>query len=75
MFSYEFCQISTNPFSYRTPPMAASAEAYSEPCQTLKMVFFAKIVNDCKSLTIFKCFIWDAWQGSEYASAEYKGNW
>ena len=33
--------------------MAASAEAYSEPCQTLKMVFFAKIVNDWKSLTIF----------------------
>ena len=53
VFSYEFCEISTNPFSYRTPPVAASAEAYSEPCKTLKMVLLAKIVNNWKSLTIF----------------------
>ena len=37
------------------------------------MELFVKIVNDWKSLTIFtKSFILDAWQGSKYASAEYK---
>ena len=25
MFSYEFCEISKNTFSYRTPPVAASS--------------------------------------------------
>ena len=53
VFSSKFCEISENTFSYRTPPVVASAEVYSEPCQKLKMELFAKIVNDWKSLTIF----------------------
>ena len=44
MFSSEFCKISKNTFSYRTPPVADSAEVYSEPCQKFKMELFAKIV-------------------------------
>ena len=39
------------------------------------MKLFAKIVNDGISLIIFtKNFVLDAWQDSEYASAEYKVN-
>ena len=39
------------------------SDAYSEPYQTSKMEFFAKIVNDLKSLAIFaKIFILDIWQ-------------
>ena len=53
VFSSELCEISKNSFSYKIPPVAASAEVYSEPCQKFKMGFFAKIVNDWKSLTIF----------------------
>ena len=50
-------------------------EAYSEPCQTSKIVLFAKIVNEWKLLTIFeKCSILDVWQHSEYSSAESKVN-
>ena len=30
-----------------------TTKAYSEPNQTSKMKFFAKIVNGCKLLTIF----------------------
>ena len=45
------------------------AEAHSEPSQTSKMKFFAKIANGFQLLTIFaKIFILDAWLGSEYAS-------
>ena len=70
-----FCEIFKNTFSYKTPLVAASAEVYSEPCQRFKMELFAKIVSDCKSINFFhKSFIWDAWQGSEYVSAEYKVN-
>ena len=44
-------------------------DAYSELSQTSKMVFFAKMVNDCKPLTIFALsFILDGWKGSEYGS-------
>ena len=46
VLSSEFCKISKNTFSYRTPPVAASAEVYSEPCQNFKMELFPKIVND-----------------------------
>ena len=53
VFFSEFCEISKNTFSYRTPPVAASAEVYSEPCQNFKMELFPKIVNDRKSLTLF----------------------
>ena len=53
VFSSEFCEISKNIFSYKTPPVAASAEVYSEPCQNIKMALFAKIVNDWRSLSIF----------------------
>ena len=53
VFFSEFCEISKNTFSYRTPPVAASAEVYSEPCQKFQMELFAKIVNDWKSLPIF----------------------
>ena len=43
--------------------------AYSEPCETSKMVPFAKIVNSYVPLTVFtKCSILDGWQDSEYAS-------
>ena len=40
-----------------------SAEAYSEPCHSLKMERFAKVAVDyfCKTLHL------DVWQGSEYA--------
>ena len=34
VFSCEFCKISQNTFSYRTPPVAASDE-YLEPCRFL----------------------------------------
>ena len=53
VLSSEFCEISKNTFSYRTPAVAASPEVYSEPCQKLKTELFAKIIDDCKSLTIF----------------------
>ena len=52
-FSSEFSETSKNTFPYRTPAGAASAEAYSEPCQKFKMELFAEIVNDFRSLTIF----------------------
>ena len=42
-------------------------EVYSEPCQTSKMGFFAKITEGSKPLTIStKSFILDVWQGSKY---------
>ena len=53
VFSSEFCKNSKNTFPYRTPAGAASAEAYSEPCQKFKMELFAEIVSDFRSLTIF----------------------
>ena len=52
-FSSEFCEIFKITFSYRTSPVAASTEVYSEPCQNFKMELFPKIVNDWKSLTLF----------------------
>ena len=43
-------------------------EAYSEPCQTSKIEFIAKILDRFQSLaTCVKCSILDVWQGSEYA--------
>ena len=53
VFSIQFFDFSKNIFSYGTPPVTASAEVYSEPCQKFKMELWAKIVNDWKSLTIF----------------------
>ena len=45
------------------------SETYSEPCETSKVEFFAKIVNGLESLTIFvKNSILGIWQGSEYGS-------
>ena len=46
--SSKFCEISMNTFSYRTPPVATSAELYSEPRQEfkIKIELFAKIVKD-----------------------------
>ena len=42
-------------------------EAYSESCQTSKMVLFVKIVNSLQCLTIFaKSFIFNVWQGWVY---------
>ena len=52
VLSSEFCKISKNTFSYRTPPVAASAEVCSQPSK-FKMELFAKIVNNWKSVTIF----------------------
>ena len=50
-----------------------SSEAYSEPCETSKMDFFAKIINDFQPPNIFgKSSILDVWQGSEYLSALIK---
>ena len=44
-------------------------KVYSEPCQTSKMVRFAKIVNNCNPLTISTTYsILDVLQGSEYDS-------
>ena len=37
VFSSRFCKISQNTFSYRTPPVASSAEVYSQPCRKFKM--------------------------------------
>ena len=34
--------------------MNISPEMYSEPCQTLKMEHFAKIVNGFRPLTLFR---------------------
>ena len=43
------------------------SEAYSEPCQTSKMKFFAKIVNDLQPLTIFKISsVLDVWLWSSH---------
>ena len=43
--------------------------AYSEPCQTTNMEYFAKIVNDFQRLAIFaKRSILDIWEGCEYAN-------
>ena len=43
--------------------------AYSEPCETLKMEFFAKVVSSWEPLTIFaKSSISLVWQSSEHAS-------
>ena len=43
-------------------------EAYSEPSQTYKMVYFVKTVNSWKPLTIFpKSSILDVWLGSKYS--------
>ena len=40
---------------------------YSELCQTFKVEYFVKIVNNLKMLAIFvKCSILDVLQGSEY---------
>ena len=45
------------------------SEAYSEPCQTSKIVRFTKIVNGFEQLTIFaKRSILDICQVSEYSS-------
>ena len=46
MFSCEFCTK-----FLRTPPVAASAEAYSQPCQSSQMKLFAKIVNSFLNTT------------------------
>ena len=43
-FPVNFAKFLRTPFL--KPAVAASAEAYSEPCQTFKMELFAKIVND-----------------------------
>ena len=46
VFSCEFCTE-----FLRTPPVAASAEAYSQPCQSSQMKVFAKIVNSFLNTT------------------------
>ena len=56
--SSEFSEISKNTISYRTPPVAASPEVYSEPCRNFKMELFVKIVNECNYF--HKSFIRDA---------------
>ena len=44
-------------------------EAYSEPCQTSKMMLLPKILNGFLPLNNFtKIFILDVWQGSDFAS-------
>ena len=53
-------------------------EAYLKPCQTSKMLLFAKIIDGFQLLTVCakKKFILDVWQGSEYASVIYpKCSW
>ena len=64
VFSCEFCKISKNTFSYRTPSVAVFkiiysyfevyiSETHSEPCQTSKMECFVKRVYGLSLLTIF----------------------
>ena len=58
VFFCEFCKISKNTFSYRTPLVAASdfqkaAEAYSQPCPASNTERFAKTANGLQSLTTF----------------------
>ena len=49
--------------------MKANSEAYSEPCQTSKKEFYAKIVNGFLFLSIFpKSSVTDVWQDSEFTS-------
>ena len=51
-------------------PVKFLEQVYSEPCQTSKMEYFAKIVYSLQVLIIFaKCTILYAWQGSEYSFA------
>ena len=60
----------TDTFYAVTNTAQTSSEAYSEPCQTSKMVNFAKIYKVFQLLTIFaKCSVLDVWQHSEYVSA------
>ena len=48
---------------------APISAAYSEPCQTSKTEFFAKMVNGLQQLIIFtKSSILAVWQSSKYAS-------
>ena len=46
-------------------------EVYSEPYQTSKMMYFAKVVDGWKplSMSFAKHSILDVWQSSEYAFA------
>ena len=47
--------------------LCSETEPHSEPCQTSKMEFLAKIVHGFKLLIVFvKNVILDVWQGSEY---------
>ena len=70
VFSCEFCEISKNTFYYRTPLVAASAEAYFRPCQTsLIELFWFFCENSRNPLTIFtKDLIIDVWEGLKYTS-------
>ena len=48
--------------------MLIETEPYSEPCQTSKINFFTKMVNNFEPLIIFENgSILDVLQGSEYA--------
>ena len=49
VFSFEFCKISKNTFSYRTPPVAASGKAVNK---SKYLVSFTLIYP-------FECWIWD----------------
>ena len=59
---------------YLLTGLTFTEQAYLEPCRTSMMdFFFAKIVYDTKSLTIFaKNSIIDAWQGPKCASTLFK---
>ena len=65
VFSCEFCEISTNTFSYKIPPATASvsqkwnAKAFWDPVKHLKYSF------PQKWLAAQKNSILDAWRGSE----------
>ena len=67
VFSCEFCEISKNVFSYRTPLVAvsschlycnskyyhSSSEAYLESCQTSMMELISENSEELEALTVF----------------------
>ena len=59
-----------NSLFYGSEQNAYYSEIYSEQCQTCKIEHFEKISEGFELLTIFaKRYIWNVWQGYEYASA------
>ena len=71
-FPVNFCEISKNTYSYRTPPVAASVAAYEKKIQRsildlIKHFSAEKDVTDIGVNSLVNSII-DVWQGLKYAS-------